>query len=72
MMLVMLHSRMRALLQHITKIHQGSANNVLGLLSLLVELCNTRGSRLHFIRQDFLKLLYAEVSLLNPQYFCIV
>ena len=48
MMLVMLQSRMRALLQHITKTHQGSVNNVVRSLTPLVELCKTRRRNLLF------------------------
>lgn len=60
MMLVMPQSRMRDLLQHVTKIHRGSVNNLLVPLTLLVPLPNTRGCRQHFTDND-LKLVYAEV-----------
>jgi len=69
MMLVMLQRRMRALLQHITKTHQGSVNNVVRSLTPLVELCKTRRRKLLFIGHEFLKLVCIDVSLLCTQYF---
>lgn len=52
----MLQSRMRALLQHVTKIHQGSVNNVVRPHTLLAELRNTKNGVL-FSGHVFVKLV---------------